>query len=46
MAAALLVLYKSPAPLSDNEKFFGAAAVALGASLALIAICMRDRSDR
>jgi hypothetical protein len=46
MAAALLVMYKSPAPLSENEKFFGAAAVVLGASLALIAICMKDRTDK
>ena len=46
MAAALMVMYKSPAPLSGNEKFFGVAAVALGASLALIAICMRDQKDK
>jgi hypothetical protein len=45
MAAALLVMYKSPAPLTGNEKFFGGVAVVLGASLALIAICMRDRKD-
>jgi hypothetical protein len=45
MATALLVMYKSPAPLSGNEKFFGVAAVALGACLALIALCGRDRTD-
>jgi len=33
VAAALVVMYKSPAPLTGNEKFFGAAAVVLGASL-------------
>jgi len=46
MAAALMVMYKSPAPLSGNEKFFGVAAVVLGAGLALIAVCMRDPKDQ
>lgn len=46
VATALMVMYRSPAPLSGNEKFFGVAAVVLGASLALIAICMRDQKDR
>lgn len=45
VATALMVMYKSPAPLSGNEKFFGAVAVVLGASLALMAICMRDPKD-
>jgi hypothetical protein len=42
---ALLVMCKSPAPLTGNEKFFGAAAVVLGAVLALIGICMGDPKD-
>jgi len=46
VAAALVVMYKSPAPLTGNEKFFGAAAVVLGASLGLIAICMKDRKEK
>jgi hypothetical protein len=46
IAAALMVMYKSPAPLSGNEKLFGVAAVVLGASLALIAVCMRDQKDQ
>lgn len=45
MAVALLVMYKSPAPLSEIEKFFGVAAVVMGGCLALIAICMKDRKD-
>jgi len=45
VATALLVMYKSPAPLTGNEKFFGAAAVVLGASLALIGLCMGDSKD-
>jgi peptidoglycan/LPS O-acetylase OafA/YrhL len=45
VATALLVMYKGPAPLSGNEKFFGAVAVVLGAGLAVLAICMRDRKD-
>jgi len=46
MATALLVMFKSPTPLSGNEKFFGAVAVALGASLALIALCVKDSADK
>jgi len=46
VATALLVMYKSPAPLTGNEKFFGVAAVVLGASLGLIAICMRDHKTK
>jgi hypothetical protein len=45
VATALLVMYKSPATLTGNEKFFGAAAVALGASLALVGLCMGDSKD-
>jgi len=45
MATALLVMFRSPTPLSGNEKFFGAVAVALGASLAVIALCVRDNAD-
>ena len=45
VAMALLVMCKSPAPLTGNEKFFGAAAVVLGAILALIGICMGDTKD-
>jgi hypothetical protein len=45
MAAALVVMYRGPAPLSGNETLFGVAAVVLGAGLALIAICMRDPTD-
>jgi hypothetical protein len=46
MATALLVMFKSPAPLSGNEKFFGAVAVGLGAGLALIAISVKDSADK
>ncbi len=45
MAAALMVMYRSPTPLTGNEKFFGVVAVALGAFLALIALCMGGRKD-
>ncbi len=45
VAAALVVMYKGPAPLTGNEKLFGVAAVAIGAVLALIAICMKDGKD-
>ena len=45
VATALLIMYKSPAPLTGNEKFFGAAAVVLGAGLALIGLCMGDNKD-
>ena len=45
VAAALVVMYKSPAPLTGNEKLFGVAAVAIGAVLALIAICMKDHKE-
>jgi len=45
MAAALLVMYKSPAPLSGNEKFFGVVAVALGAFLGLLALCLGNRKE-
>ena len=46
VAAALMVMSRSPAPLTGNEKFFGVAAVVLGASLGLIAICMRDQKSK
>jgi hypothetical protein len=46
VAAALMVMSRSPAPLTGNEKFFGVAAVVLGASLGLIAICMRDQKNK
>jgi len=46
VAAALMVMAKSPAPLSGNEKFFGVVAVVLGASLGLIAICMKDCKEK
>jgi hypothetical protein len=45
VTTALLVMCKSPAPLTGNEKFFGAAAVVLGAILALIGMCMGDPKD-
>jgi hypothetical protein len=45
MAAALVVMYKGPAQLSGNERLFGVLAVALGACLALIALCARDSTD-
>ena len=45
VAAALIVMYKGPAPLTGNEKLFGVAAVAIGAILALIAICMKDNKE-
>jgi hypothetical protein len=46
VATALMVMAKSPAPLSGNEKFFGVVAVVLGASLGLIAICSWDRKEK
>jgi len=46
VAAALMVMSQSRAPLTGNEKFFGVAAVVLGASLGLIAICMRDQKNK
>jgi hypothetical protein len=46
VAAALMVISKSPTPLSGNEKFFGVVAVVLGASLGLIAICVQDQKDK
>jgi hypothetical protein len=46
VAAALMVMSRSPAPLTGNEKFFGVAAVVLGASLGLIAICMKDHKEK
>ena len=45
VAAALMVMSRSPAPLTGNEKLFGVAAVAIGAILALIAICMKDNKE-
>jgi hypothetical protein len=46
VAAALMVMSQRRDTLSGNEKFFGVAAVVLGASLGLIAICMRDRKEK
>jgi hypothetical protein len=46
LVATALMVMNSPAPLSDNEKFFGVVAVVLGASLGLIAICMRDHKEK
>ena len=45
VALALIVLCKSPVPLTGMERLFGVAAVALGAFLALIAACMKDDKD-
>jgi hypothetical protein len=46
VATALMVMSRSPAPLSDNEKLFGVVAVVLGACMGLIAICMWDRKEK
>ena len=46
VAVALVVMSQRSAPLTGNEKFFGVAAVVLGASLGLIAICMRDQKTK
>jgi len=46
VAVALLVMSQRRAPLTGNEKFFGVAAVILGASMGLIAICMRDQRNK
>jgi len=43
VAVALIVLAKHPAPMTGLEKVFGVLAVVLGAGLAVIATCMRDR---
>jgi len=45
VALALIVMYKSPVPLTGMERLFGVAAVALGAFLALIAACMKNGKD-
>lgn len=45
VAVALIVLCKHPAPLTGIEKLFGVVAVVVGAGLAVIATCMRDRKD-
>ena len=42
VALALLVMYKSPVPLTGGERILGVLAVALGAILAVAATCMKD----
>jgi len=46
VAVALVVMSQRSRPLSGNENFFGVSAVVLGASLGLIAICMRDPKEK
>jgi hypothetical protein len=45
VALALVVMYKSPVPLSGLERFFGVAAVVVGAFLAVTATCMKCGKD-
>jgi hypothetical protein len=45
VALALIVMYKSPVPLTGGERVLGVLAVVLGAGLALIATCMKDHKD-